>query len=109
MLPDAEAEAVSRLPHRDLSAGSSAAACACGVSRRQPLHGGDRDPFGYGHSAPLRQACAATRVDRSKPCAAFGEMEGDRPMSKPPLIRAVKAKPPATLEVAWRAGQNSTV
>jgi Protein of unknown function (DUF2442) len=36
-------------------------------------------------------------------------MEGDRPMSKPPLIRAVKAKPPATLEIAWRAGENSTV
>jgi len=30
-------------------------------------------------------------------------------MSKPPLIRAVKAKPPATLEIAWRAGENSTV
>jgi hypothetical protein len=36
-------------------------------------------------------------------------MEGDRPMSKPPLIHAVKAKPPATLEIAWRAGGNSTV
>jgi Protein of unknown function (DUF2442) len=30
-------------------------------------------------------------------------------MSKPPLISAVKAKPPATLEIAWRAGENSTV
>jgi hypothetical protein len=36
-------------------------------------------------------------------------MEGDRPMSKPPLIRAVKAKPPATLEIAWRAGEKSAV
>ncbi len=30
-------------------------------------------------------------------------------MTKPPLIRAVKAKPPATLEIAWRAGENSAV
>jgi hypothetical protein len=30
-------------------------------------------------------------------------------MSKPPLIGAVKAKPPATLEIAWCAGENSTV
>jgi hypothetical protein len=30
-------------------------------------------------------------------------------MSKPPLIRAVKAKPPATLEIAWRVGEKSTV
>jgi hypothetical protein len=30
-------------------------------------------------------------------------------MSKPPLIRAVKAKPPATLEIAWSTGEKLTV
>src|SRR4029077_419186 len=34
---------------------------------------------------------------------------GDRAMSKPPLIRAVKAKPPATLEIAWSTGEKLTV
>jgi hypothetical protein len=36
-------------------------------------------------------------------------MEGDRAMSKPPLIRAVKAKPPATLEIAWSTGETLAV
>ena len=40
----------------------------------------------------MRATKPAGHVDRSKP-----------------LIRAVKAKPPATLEIAWRAGENSTV
>src|ERR1700731_1498349 len=57
----------------------------------------------------MRATKLAGHVDRSKPCAPLGEREGDRPMSKPPLIRAVKAKPPSTLEIAWRAGENSTV
>lgn len=30
-------------------------------------------------------------------------------MSKPPLIRAVKAKPPATLEIAWSTGETLAV
>ena len=30
-------------------------------------------------------------------------------MSKPPLIRAVKARPPATLEIAWRDGESLKV
>ena len=30
-------------------------------------------------------------------------------MTKPPLIRSVKAKPPATLEIAWRTGDKLTV
>jgi hypothetical protein len=30
-------------------------------------------------------------------------------VSKPPLIRAVKAKPPATLEIAWSTGEKLTV
>ncbi len=29
-------------------------------------------------------------------------------MSKPPLIRAVEAKPPATLEIAWSTGEKLT-
>ena len=30
-------------------------------------------------------------------------------MSKPPLIRKVKAKPPATLEIAWSTDETLTV
>jgi hypothetical protein len=30
-------------------------------------------------------------------------------MSKPPLIQAVKAKPPATLEIAWSTGETLAV
>ena len=30
-------------------------------------------------------------------------------MSRPPLIRTVKARPPATLEIAWRAGEKHKV
>ena len=30
-------------------------------------------------------------------------------MNKPPLIRAVKAKPPATLQIAWSTGETLTV
>jgi hypothetical protein len=30
-------------------------------------------------------------------------------MSKPPLIRAVKAKPPATLEIGWSTGETLAV
>jgi hypothetical protein len=30
-------------------------------------------------------------------------------MSKPPLIRAVKAKAPTTLEIAWSTGEKLTV
>jgi len=40
---------------------------------------------------------------------ASGEMEGDRAMSKPPLIRSVRAKAPAVLEIAWSTGEKSKV
>jgi hypothetical protein len=36
-------------------------------------------------------------------------MEGDRAMSNPPLIRAVKAKAPSTLEIVWSTGEKLTV
>src|SRR6266436_3349215 len=109
MIRCAKAQGISRLPHRDLSARSSAAARACGVPRWQSLHGGDSGAVGDRRGAPIRQAEAATGVDRGEPGAATGEMEGDRPMSKPPLIRAVKAKGLATLEIAWSTGEKLTV
>jgi hypothetical protein len=40
---------------------------------------------------------------------ASGELEEDRAMSKPPLIRAVTAKAPAVLEIAWSTGEKLTV
>jgi hypothetical protein len=36
-------------------------------------------------------------------------MEGDRAMSKPPLIRTVRAKPTTTLEIAWSTGERLPV
>jgi hypothetical protein len=36
-------------------------------------------------------------------------MEGDHAMSKPPLIRSVKARPPAVLEIAWSTGEMLSV
>jgi hypothetical protein len=36
-------------------------------------------------------------------------MEGNRAMNKPPLIRAVKAKAPATLEIVWSTGETLAV
>jgi uncharacterized protein DUF2442 len=36
-------------------------------------------------------------------------MEGNRAMSKPPLIRGVKAKGAATLQIAWSTGEKLSV
>ncbi|HEY5066142.1 MAG TPA: DUF2442 domain-containing protein [Xanthobacteraceae bacterium] len=43
-------------------------------------------------------------MDRCEPRVAVGEMDRDCPMKKPPLIRSVKAKAPATLEIVWSVG-----
>jgi Protein of unknown function (DUF2442) len=48
-------------------------------------------------------------MDRGESRMAFGEMEGNCAMTKPPLIRAVKAKSPGTLELAWRTGERLSV
>jgi hypothetical protein len=39
---------------------------------------------------------------------AHDEMEGNRPM-KPPAVRAVKAKAPATLQIVWSTGETLAV
>jgi hypothetical protein len=48
-------------------------------------------------------------MDRGEPQMAFDEMEGNHPMNKPPLIRAAKAKAPATLEIVWNTGERLAV
>jgi hypothetical protein len=48
-------------------------------------------------------------MDRRESDMAAREMERHRPMSTPPLIRAVKAKPPARLDVTWSTGENLPV
>jgi Protein of unknown function (DUF2442) len=48
-------------------------------------------------------------VDHGKPEMAFGEMEGDCAMSKPSLIRSVKPRAPAALEIIWSTGEMRTV
>ena len=40
---------------------------------------------------------------------ASGKVEGDRAMSKPPLIRSVKARAPTMLEIVWSTGERLTV
>jgi Protein of unknown function (DUF2442) len=48
-------------------------------------------------------------MDRGAPKMAVGEVEGHRAMKKPPLIRAVKAKAPATLDIVWSTGETLAV
>jgi len=48
-------------------------------------------------------------MDRGERGMAHGEMEGNRAMNKPPLIRAVKTKAPATLEIVWSTGETLAV
>jgi hypothetical protein len=48
-------------------------------------------------------------MDRCQPGLAVDEMERDRAMKKPPLIRSVKAKAPTTLEIDWSTGGPLTV
>jgi len=58
---------------------------------------------------PRRQTKNALGLDRREPEMAVGQVEGHRAMKKPPLIRTVKAKAPATLEIVWSTGETSTV
>lgn len=48
-------------------------------------------------------------MDRSKPGVAVGEMERNRAMRKPPLIRSVKAKAPRTLEIVWSTSETLAI
>jgi hypothetical protein len=48
-------------------------------------------------------------MDRGESKAATDEVEGDYAMSKPSLIRSVKARPPAALEITWSTGETRMV